>query len=268
MQGCRRRLTVGLLALVAISLITGCAGAQWSDPADVNALVTKVTAPVFQPGESATISFLFTNPFGYDINSATIVAEPYLLVEGDGKGYWQSVVDPPILKNSTSGSSGITINQLLAGKNLTAAWTISTSTSTTHGDAFSQSVYFVRLSINFSIAGESASYASRGFFSDEQWQKLTHPPINNSMGGINNTYLAELGYDGIIPDISFIVREEIPLWPPVLILAIAVVSGTIGFYYHLKRNPSEYPRALRFFMLVQTKLRVPIDRVKNLLRRK
>ena len=268
MRGCRRRLTIGLSALVIISLFAGCAGAQWSDPTDVNRLVTEVKAPVFQPGESATISFLFTNPFEYDIVNATLVAEPYLLIESDGKGYWQGVVDPPILSNSTSESNRITIAQLLAGQNLTAAWTISSKPSTTHGGVFSQSVYYVRLSIEFSIAGDNASYASRGFFSDEQWQKLTHPSINDSMGGINGTYLTELGYDGIVPDTSFIIREGIPIWPPVLILAIAAVTCIIGIFYHLKRNPSENPRVFLFLVRVQTMLQGSISHIKKLLRRK
>ncbi len=268
MRDCRRRVTIGLSALVMISLFSGCAGAQWSDPTNVNNLVTKVTSPVFQPGESATISFVFTNPFGYDLTNATIVAEPYLLVEGDGKGYWQGVVDPPVLSNSTSGSTNITIDQLLAGQNTTAAWKIASKSSTTHGGAFYQSVYYVRLSIAFSIAGENASYASRGFFSDEQWQKLTHPSLNDSMGGINGTYLTELGYDGIIPDISFIIREGIPLWPPALILTIALVTGIVSIYYHLKRNPSENQRAFLFLVRIQTILQKPVSRIKSLLRRK
>jgi len=268
MRGCRRRLTIGLSALVMISLFAGCAGAQWSEPTDVNELVTGVHSPVFQPGESATFSFVFTNPFGYDITNAVLVAEPYLLVESDGEGYWQGVVDPPVFSNSTSESNSITIAQLQAGHNLTAAWAILSKSSTTHGGVFSQSVYYVRLSIEFSIAGENASYVSRGFFSDEQWDKLTHPSTSDSMGGINGTYLMELGYDGIIPDASFIIREEIPLWPPLLILAIAAVTGIIGTYYHLKHNPIEHPRALLFLLRVQMMLRVQISRIRSLLRRK
>jgi len=268
MRGCGRRLTIGLSALVMISLFAGCAGAQWNDPTDVNKLVTEVNSPFFQPGESATISFVFTNPFEHDIVNATLVAEPYLLIEGDGRGYWQGVVDPPVLSNSTSESNRITIDQLPAGQNLTAAWTISSKSSTTHGGVFSQSVYYVRLSIRFSIAGDNASYTSRGFFSDEQWQKLTHPSISDSMGGINGTYLTELGYDGIIPDTSFIIREEIPIWPPALILAIAAVTGIMGIFYHLKRNPSEIPSVLLFLERVQMMFRESISRIKSLLRRK
>lgn len=268
MRGCGSRLTIGLSALVMISLFAGCAGAQWSDPIDVNKLVTEVHSPVFQPGESATFSFVFTNPFGYDITNATLVAEPYLLVEGDGKGHWQGVVDPPVLSNSTSKSNNITIDQLSTGQNLTAAWTISSKSSTTHGGVFSQSVYFIRLSIEFSIAGDNTSYVSRGFFSDEQWQRLTHPSIGDSMGGINGTYLTELGYDGIIPDASFIIREEIPIWPPVLILVIAAFAGTVGIFYHLKRDPSAYPKVFLFLMRIQTMLQRIMNHIKSLVRRK
>jgi len=222
-----------LLLLIASS---GAADGQWSEPILVNKLVTHVESPTFAPGNPAVFSFLLTNPFPYNISEIEVIAQPYLLVYENGDTDWSGLVDPPTMINATANSSTIEIASLASQGNVSVSWSIFTTSSTSRGSMFAQSVYLVKLALSFDVSGKRISYTSRGYFTDDQWNILTGT-ANRDPTKFNTTYLMGLGYSGIIPDASFIVRDEIPLWPAFAIVGVACVTGTLATYNYLKGNP-------------------------------
>lgn len=230
-----------IFASMALAIIPWTAAGQWSEPYLVNQLITQVSHPVFGPGEEAVISFTVTNPFSITISEIEVMAEPYLLAYADGTDQWSGLLDPPSIINATSSSPIAQIASLSPGQNQTVEYSIITTASTTHGGLFSESVFFVKLALSFTASSQHMFYASRGFFTDEQWSKLTETGYQD-ITGFNTTYLSDLGYSGIIPDISFIVRDAIPIWPAFVIVGIACFTGTVAAYYYLKEDPMAAPR--------------------------
>jgi hypothetical protein len=241
--------------LLLPSIFAGIGEAQWSEPEKVNKLVTGVVAPVFEPGAPADISFVFSNPFNSTMFDIEVVAEPYLLSYEDGSSDWSGLTDPPRMVNSTTNSSTISIDSLAPQSNQTLEWPIITTGSTSRGGMFSQSVYFVRVSISFDSNGQHVRYASKGFFNESQWNRLTKGGDQQSPMSINSTYLSELGYSGIIPDMSFIVRDVIPVWPVAVILVMASVTGLTALYYYLKSNPMNSFRSYFVLMKIRNTLK-------------
>jgi len=241
-----------MILLLIVSTVP--AEGQWSEPELVNGLVTHVDPPVFEPGNPATLSFLLTNPFHYTIFDIEVILQPYLLVYEDGKTDWSGLVDPPTLFNATAGSSTIRITSLTPHGNITLGWSIITTPSTTRGSMFAQSVYLVKLALSFDVAGQRIFYASRGYFTEDQWNTLTET-ADQDPTGFNMTYLKDLGYSGIIPDISFIVRDEIPIWPAFAVVGVACFTGTIALYHHLKGDPMAAPRLYRILVRARKGLR-------------
>lgn len=228
------------------------ADGQWSEPILVNRLVTHVESPVFVPGNRAVLSFLLTNPFPYTISEIEVIAQPYRLVYENGDTDWSGLVDPPALINATANSSTIEIASLAPQGNMTVSWSIVTTSSTSRGSMFAQSVYLVRLALSFNESGKRISYTSRGYLTEDQWNTLTET-ANHDPTKFNTTYLMELGYSGIIPDVSFIVRDEIPLWPAFAIVGVACLTGTLATYNYLKGNPMA---AFRTYMVLVKARRV------------
>lgn len=220
---------------------SGVSEGQWSDPGLVNRMISDVIAPILAPGEQAELSLVFENPFPVPISSIAITAEPYVMVFADGSSDWAGLTDTPRLVNRTSDSSSSFIDDLSPNQNRTVAWSVVTTSATSRGGIFDQSSYFVRLTVTFEVGNEIKKYASAGVFTKEQWDHL-QDTAGNDPTGFNMTYLSELGYSGIIPDLSFIVRDVIPIWPVAIIVGAAAFTGVVGLYYYLKVSPMAAPR--------------------------
>jgi len=81
---------------------------------------------------------------------------------------------------------------------------------------------------------------SRGYFDDAMWTHLTE--TETGAGDVNQTYLAELGYDGIIPDSAFSVKIPIPRWPFYALVVLTAFVGFLAFASHVLENPGTYPK--------------------------
>jgi len=238
------------LALTLLIALPDNSCAQWGDPEFVNQLITGVAAPVFSPGENAILSLNLSNPFSSTISEISILAEPYLIVYENGESDWSGVVAPPKLINLTANSSMIHITTMLPKEKIKLGWSVITTEATSRGSLFAQSVYLVRLSLSFNVTDQRVHYTSKGFLTDSQWDELTISDKKDSTI-FNNTYLSELGYEGIIPDVSFIVRDKMPLWPAISIVGVSFITGLLAVYYHLKSDPMAAPRLYR--ILVNTR---------------
>lgn len=254
----------GIAIIIAIIIASpSIAASDWSDPNEVNRLISGVESSVISPGEEGELTFVFTNPFDTIITDIKVHPEAYLHVFEDGTTDWDNVRDPPLVINTSSSSGFILIPSLNPNENLSLEWMVQTTKDTSHGGLFSQSIYLVRLSITFMIGNESVSYASRGYFSDDQWERLRNVGENIQIGGIDIAYLESLGYDGIIPELSFIVREKIPKWPIVIIILAGAFSFSIGLYYFLEKTPSSAPKAYRILRNIRKRLLQVWSTVRN-----
>jgi hypothetical protein len=118
-----------------------------------------------------------------------------------------------------------------------------------HGSIFSQSSYFVRFELRFegNVSGTFVPFrmASRGFFSDDDWEAATNASNTDSCtppwcrGNLNLTILR---VDGILPDSAFGVKEPIPRWPFYALVAAAVLFLVLAFLFWVEENPGSYPR--------------------------
>ena len=53
---------------------------------------------------------------------------------------------------------------------------------------------------------------------------------------------AALGVDGVLPDMSFGVKEPIPRWPFYALIVLAGVFTALAFLFWVEGNPGTYPR--------------------------
>jgi len=232
-----RKITILLFILLLLPFsCQSTTAADWSSPGEVNKIVTEFRTPQIAPGSEGHFSFLLTNPFDVEIKNISVLAEPYLFVHQDGTAEWGSLTHLPIMKGSSSSSGTDSISHLLPNEYQTISWQITTFPDTPHDSWPSQPIYLVRLLITFDDGTMNVSYASRGFFSDDEWTKLRSTG-DLSVGGVNLTYLLSLGYNGIIPETSFEVKENIPLWPVLVMAAVAILCFIYGTYLYSIRRP-------------------------------
>lgn len=252
------RICAVIVVINLLLLLLGSCAAQaeewYEDPAYVNKFVTDVQSPVISPGKSGTLSFNLTNPTEFELTNVSVCAEPYVLVYPDGRSAWEGIDSPPVLENSESGGEEFHTEQIKEDEVLMLDWTVETSKNTEHGGLFSQAVYFVRLKISFEGNGTLVSYASRGHFSETQWNNIYSYDGENNSIILDTEYLNESGYQGLIPDLSFIVKKDIPVWPMALIFFFCGLAITIGIYYHIQINPSSRPRLYQAFEEIRSKL--------------
>jgi len=236
--------------------------ANWSDPVNVNKILTRFDPPTLTPAAFGYLSLRLSNPFSVEISNVSILAEPYLFVQQDGTAQWEDLTHLPTMRNASTNSGIINISHLLPNENLTLNWRIDTDSSTPRGSWMAQPVYLVRLLIRFDDGRDNVSYASRGFFSDDEWTRL-RTIGDPSVGGVNQTYLLSLGFNGIIPETSFTVKDEIPLWPVFMIGVVAAFSFTYAVYLYSKKKPGIADRLVFIISRLNLTLKGLIKKVKK-----
>ena len=147
--------------------------------------------------------------------------------------------NPPEIVESGSPTLVVDCGDLQPGDSYPAEFTIETEKSTPHGSYFSQSTYFVRFNLTFTYDNETYTMVSRGYFDDAMWEHLTE--TETGAGEINQTYLAELGFDGIIPDSAFSLKIPIPMWPFYGLVALTGLIGFLAFASYALDNPGRFP---------------------------
>ncbi len=132
-----------------------------------------------------------------------------------------------------------------------------------HGSIFAQASYFLRFWLEFdgNVSGTMTHYrfASRGFFTDAQWNAATN--ANNTKpctppwcrGNLNLTYLGRV--DGLLPDSAFGVLEPIPRWPFYLLIALAAFFLVLAFLFWVEENPGAYPRVEAWWARTRGRMR-------------
>jgi len=216
-------------------------GAQSIDePRFVNRMLADFQTPSITPGGSGVFSFTVNNPANItsDMENVAIAISIYHYATLEESLPVSEIDVPPVIVESGGADWAVDCGDLAPGEKFPVEFNILTQKKTPHGSYFSQSSYFVRFMLSFSYQGQNFTMASRGHFTDAEWEHLTA-----GAGEMNRTFLSELGYDGIIPDSAFSVRKPIPLWPFFLLVGLTVLSGATALSFHVLDNPGRYPRA-------------------------
>lgn len=259
------RRKIAILLFILLLLPFSCqstTAADWSTPGEVNKIATEFRTPQISPGSEGHFSFLLTNPFDIEIVNISVLAEPYLFVHQDGTVEWEGLTHLPIMKGSSSDSGTVNVSRLLPNEYQTVSWQIATFPDTPHDSWPSQPIYLVRILIAFNDGTTNVSYASRGFFSDDEWTKLRSTG-DLSVGGVNLTYLLSLGYNGIIPETSFEVKGDIPLWPVLVMAAIAILCFVYGVHLYSIRRPGTANEIVYMVSRVKSNLENLVGRIRK-----
>lgn len=202
--------------------------------------------PIIKPSEHGNYNFTVKNRYDKKMENITIVIEIYMYATLDESKMIDKISHAPIIKEGNKQSYTTYKFDMPPNGTRVIGITIVTDKNTPQG------TYFVRHSIEFEINGIKYIMKSRGFFSSDEWSAATTNPGNGSYGGINLTLL---GVDGIVPDSSFSVKEPPPVWPLVLLVALAVFFGVLSFIFYAVEEEKGYSKIKKCFYYFSGKLK-------------
>lgn len=227
------------------------------NPTYANNFFSDFRTPTVAPGQKIDFSFNLTNP--YKNNSAmrnvTLVVGIYMYATQEkAEAVTGSFPHPPlILGTATEWKQDF--SEIMPSQTTRIELPIYTSKKTPHGSYFSQSTYFVRLSLTFNFPDNSTDVVlkSRGCFTESDWNTIVS--FEGDQPIVNTTYMKSLGVDGILPDSSFGIKIPIPGWPLGVIVAGCVGLSFMALYYFTLDNPGKYPRLEKRLYYLRGKLR-------------
>ncbi len=225
-------------------LATIAQGQSIEEPRFVNKFLGDFSTPSIVPGQSGVFSLSVNHPDAFNLTSpmenASLSISIYHYATLEESLAVSSIDNPPMIVESGSPEMIVDCGDIQPGNDYPVTFTIDTEKSTPHGSYFSQSTYFVRFNLTFTYENLTYTMVSRGHFDDAMWYHLTE--TETGAGEINQTYLAELGYDGIIPDSAFSVKIPIPRWPFYALVALTAFVGFLAFASYVLDNPGAYPK--------------------------
>jgi len=247
-------------ALVLALLLVGLAFVHYASAEDfgavgkVNKLISIVSTPELAPGENGRFEFELNVTYTEPIIDVTLNVSIYRYATIEESipvdASWPYAY--PFIEGNGTREQRWTWAQIDPNTMTSVSFTIVTAADShqmPHGSVFSQASYFVRFYLTFTgnLSGTPEQFvmASRGYFSEAQWDEAisdarTDPCNPPSCRG--NVNLTVLGVDGILPDSAFGVKEPIPRWPFYLLIALAVVFLVLAFLFWVEENPDSYPR--------------------------
>ena len=249
-----RALALALALLLIATLLAPAMDAEdFGSVGKVNKLVNIQGTPQLAPGDRGLFSFEFNSTYAVPIRNVRLNASIFMYATIDESIRVDAAWPYAYPKIAETGSrewtwTAPTIDPGPVPLNFTVV-TAPDSRDMPHGSVFSQSTYFVRFWLQFdgNVSGNMTRFrmASRGFFSNAQWDQATNATVTNPCrppscrGNVNLTLL---GVDGILPDSAFGVKEPIPRWPFYLLIGLAASFLVLAFLFWVEENPGAYPR--------------------------
>jgi len=280
-----RRVLVLLLGALLLLLPSARASGPTDarDVGNVNKILKVMETPQLAPGGSGEFVFNLSNPYVCGMCAMrnivlNVSIYRYATIEEtapvDGSWPWAY---PRIRVNSTcdgreclvlNGSPSPSLGVNATDRYIVERLRILTSPDMPHGSVFTQSSYFVRFWLEFDYNNGTGpahlKMASRGYFTDAQWNRARFDPLtppkgctpynatNRCLGSLN---LTALGVDGVLTDSAFGVKEPIPAWPFYGLLAVTIFFLILAFLYWVEENPGRYPRVERVWLTFKGRLR-------------
>ena len=242
------------LLVLAVVLSPPATAEDWGAVGKVNKLIAVKSSPELVPGDTGRFEFYFNSTYSGPMINVTLTAGIYRYATIEESvpvdSSWPYAY-PKIAETGTRTWSW-TAARVDNGTSRVLNFTIVTAVDSRdmpHGSIFSQSSYFVRFSVIFegNVSGTLTAFhlASRGYFTDAQWNLATSANATNPCappGCRGDVNLTVLGVDGIVPDSAFGVKEPIPRWPFYLLIALAAFFLVLAFLFWVEENPGSYPR--------------------------
>ena len=260
---------IPVVLTMAIMVLAGSARADIPDPGIpryANNILGDFTTPTVRPGQLVEFSFNVTNPYGDPIGIMTginlTVGVYKYATQHETRVVDSGFSNPPMIDGAST-FQNMSLGELQVDQTVRVDLDIRTTSRTPHGSVFDQSTYFVRFKMEYRFIGNSTPIImqSRGFFTDEQWDQMVSFETGTPL--VNRTYMKSLGVDGLIPDSSFGIKEEIPLWPlGLLIFGVCGVSFA-ALYSFVMDNPGRFPGLEKRFYYLRGKLRESWDQLKD-----
>lgn len=247
-----------IVASASLSVISMYAIAQEDprNPGLVNKLVNVFDTPGLpnvglKPGDKGEFKIQIVNPYEGNMTNIVFNASIYSYATLEEIQDVTSAWTTPFVEESSSIEYSLQPFNLNTSEDRNVTFTIVTSYDTPHGGAFTQSTYFMRLQLEFDYTNltgtEHLIMKSPGHFSTEVWMEATRTPEESDepyyRGMVNLTYLREQTgqIDGILPDSSFSLKEQIPVWPFYAVIALMIISGFLAFMFYLEEKPGTWP---------------------------
>lgn len=262
-----------LLLSIAVITATFAAAVLFSShaealiaPKDANRMIEITETPVLAPGESGTFSLNFSNPFNIgknwtegDMENKTmrdiyvnVTIYRYMTIHENKSA--EEINSSPIIRESGGLEYKFLVSEALKPvhilKNATQPveegrvkieFTIDTKKDTEAGGYFSKSSYFIRFWMTFKLGNKSYDLFSRGYISDEDWHYLKTTASSADSSGLNESYLEEMGCDGIIPESSIVVYKPIPAWPFYGLVVGCVFLAVLAVLFYVEEKHPGFP---------------------------
>ena len=254
------------LLLVAMFFTPATTAEDFGAVGKVNKLINIQETPELAPGDSGRFVFDFNSTYAAPIQNVRLNASIYRYATIDESVPVDSTWPYAYPKIAETGTREWvwTAPTVAAGAPTSLNFTVVTapdSRDMPHGSIFSQSSYFVRFWVEFdgNVSGTLTPFrmASRGFFTNEAWDRATNATYTNPCSPPwcrGNVNLTVLGVDGILPDSGFGVKEPIPRWPFYLLIALAVFFLILAFLFWVEENPGTYPRVETWYARTRGRL--------------
>ncbi len=265
------RLFQVLTIALAVLMLASIAQAQSiEEPRFVNKFLDEFSTPSIVPGQSGVFSLTVNHPDAFNLTSpmenASLSISIYHYATLEESLDVSDIDNPPgIVESNGEPNMIVECGDIQPGNGYSVEFTIDTERSTPHGSYFSQSTYFVRFNLTFTYENVTYTMVSRGHFDDAMWYHLTE--TETGAGEINQTYLAELGYDGIIPDSAFSLKIPIPRWPFYALVVLTAFVGFLAFASYVLDNPGAYPKIEVRLLRISGKLDIHRRNILKKLRR-
>ena len=247
MRCLRSILVIVILSGLILGSIIPTAMGDITDPEHTNQMLTDISTPVLEPGESGRLTFTITSPSSANVTmeNITLEVEIYIYKATDILQETSEIGSPPLFKDTESLVMMKDLGPLDSGESEMLAFDIQTTKDTPNGEYFSQGEYFVKFILHFDVGNASYTLASRGHFSNDEWGALTNSGPDGRQ--FNQTYLESMGYDGLITETSFAVLKPVPWWPFLLIVGITAFTGFLAFSSYIVESDTANPKLKKSF---------------------
>lgn len=226
-----RALVMGIFLLVLLLAQPVSANEYISHPGNIP-LFESFSSPTFEPGESGRFTMNITNRYEESMENITLTVAIYASAT-----YYEYTEIADIEKPPSLAGDGIetkfTIPEIHQSEAVYVNFTIRSSSDTTQG------TYFVRFQLEFEYNNTHYIMKSRGYFTDSEWDTATSLANETHPGRIN---IDVLGVDGILPDSSFKVWSEIPIWPLyICLIPLIVVLTILALMFYAQEEHNMFP---------------------------
>ena len=225
-----RALKASLLILVMFSF-TAQAEEYISDPSNIP-LFDNFRTPEIQPGESGIFRLTIENRYVGNMTNVTLTISIYACATSY---FYKEIADvdhPPTINGAGPKHVFPTIQCIRNGTLAYVNVRINSYPDTTQG------TYFVRFNLTFEYNNTVYTMKSRGYFTDHEWENAT----SHADGSPGKIDIYILGVDGIIPDSSFKVKNQIPIWILyICIIPLIVMLGILAILFYCQEEYNMFP---------------------------